>query len=113
MVGGPYLPRNLRCLAMDGRLVLIAFMGGSKVEGLDLTAIMTRRLTVTGSTMRARTASQKADIASALRAKVWPVLAKGRCGPMIHQVFPLEQAAEAHRLMESSTHIGKVMLQVA
>ena len=113
MVGGPYLPRNLRCLATDGRLVLIAFLGGSKVEGLDLTTIMTRRLIVTGSTMRPRTAAQKADIADALRAKVWPVLADGRCGPVIHQVFPLDQAADAHRLMESSTHIGKVVLRVA
>ncbi len=113
MVGGSYFPRNLRCLATDGRLVLIAFLGGSKVEELDLTVIMTRRLTVTGSTMRPRTATQKADIANALRAKVWPVLAAGRCGPIIHQVFPLEQAAEAHRLMESSEHVGKIMLQVA
>ncbi len=112
MVGGPYVARNLRCLALDGRLVLIAFLGGAKVEALDLTTIMVRRLTVTGSTMRPRTAAQKAAIAEALRAKVWPVLAEGRCGPVIHEVFPLEQAAEAHRLMESSAHIGKIMLRV-
>ncbi len=113
MVGGPYAANNLRCLGMDGRLVLIAFIGGSKVEQLDLTAIMVRRLTVTGSTMRPRTAAQKAAIADALREKVWPVLDAGRCGPVIYKVFPLDQAAEAHRLMESSTHIGKIMLQVA
>ena len=113
MVGAPYTARNLRCLAMDGRLVLIAFLGGAKVEELDLTTIMTRRLTVTGSTMRPRTAAQKAAIADALRAKVWPVLAAGRCGPVVHEVFLLEQAADAHRLMEASTHIGKIMLKVA
>ncbi len=113
MVGAAYAARNLRCLAMDGRLVLIAFLGGAKVEDLDLTTIMTRRLTVTGSTMRPRTAAQKAAIADALRKKVWPVLAAGRCGPVVHEVFPLEQAADAHRLMEASTHIGKIMLKVA
>ncbi len=113
MVGAPYLPRNLRCLAVDGRLVLIAFLGGAKVENLDLTTIMTRRLTVTGSTMRPRTTAQKAAIADALRAHVWPVLDAGRCGPLVHEVFPLERAADAHRLMESSTHVGKIMLKVA
>ena len=113
MVGAPYFARNLACLAMDGRLVLIAFLEGAKLHDLDLTTIMTRRLTVTGSTMRPRTAAQKAAIAGALRAKVWPVLSAGRCGPVIHQVFPLAQAAEAHRLMEGSTHIGKIMLRVA
>jgi NADPH2:quinone reductase len=113
MVGGPYLARNLRSLAMEGRLVLIAFLGGAKVEALDLTTIMTRRLTVTGSTMRPRTVVQKAAITSALREKVWPVLSAGRCGPLVHEVFPLERAADAHRLMESSAHIGKIMLRVA
>lgn len=113
MVGGPYIARNLRSLAMDGRLVLIAFLGGAKAEELDLTAIMTRRLTVTGSTMRPRTAAQKGAIASALREKVWPVLSAGRCGPLVHEVFPLDRAADAHRLMESSAHIGKIMLRVA
>ncbi len=113
MVGGPYAARNLRCLAMDGRLVLIAFLDGSKVEEMDLLPIMMRRLTVTGSTMRPRTAAQKGEIAAALREKVWPVLAAGRCGPLVHEVFPLERAADAHRLMESSAHIGKIMLRVA
>ncbi len=112
MVGGPYTARNLRCLALEGRLVIIAFLGGSKAELLDLTSIMVRRLTVTGSTMRPRTAAQKGAIAAELRQKVWPVLDAGRCSPVIHAVFPLEEAAEAHRLMESSAHIGKIMLQV-
>ncbi len=113
MVGASYFARNLRCLAMDGRLALIAFLGGSKTDAVDLVPIMTRRLTVTGSTMRPRTAAQKAAIAAALREKVWPMLEAGRAGPVIHATFPLDQAAEAHRLMESSAHIGKIMLRVA
>ena len=113
MVAGDYTPRNLRCLATDGRLVLIAFLNGPKVEGLDLTPIMTRRLTVTGSTMRPRTAAQKAAIAAELRLRVWPVLDAGRCAPVIHAVFPLAEAGQAHALMESSAHIGKIMLRVA
>jgi NADPH2:quinone reductase len=113
MVGAPYFPRNLRCLALDGRLVMIAFLQGSKLDGVNLQPIMTRRLTVTGSTMRPRTTAQKAAIADQLRAKVWPVLAAGRCGPIIHQVFPLAEAAAAHRLLESSAHIGKIVLSVA
>ncbi|MDE2198060.1 MAG: NAD(P)H-quinone oxidoreductase [Rhodospirillales bacterium] len=113
MVGAPYFPRNLRCLALDGRLVQIAFLEGSKLAEFDLLPIMTRRLTVTGSTMRPRTTAQKGAIAAELRARVWPVLAAGRCAPVIHQVFPLEQAAAAHALMESSAHIGKIMLAVA
>jgi NADPH2:quinone reductase len=112
MVGAPYAAKNLRCLAMDGRLVLIAFLGGSKVDGLDLTPIMIRRLIVTGSTMRPRTAAQKGAIADMLLEKVWPVLDAGRCGPVIHAVFPLDRVADAHRLMESSAHIGKIMLAV-
>ncbi|MGH7043187.1 MAG: NAD(P)H-quinone oxidoreductase [Acetobacteraceae bacterium] len=113
MVGATYFTRNLRCLAMDGRLVLIAFLGGSKTETVDLVPIMTRRLTVTGSTMRPRTTAQKAAIAAALAEKIWPVLNAGRAGPVIHATFPLAQAAEAHRLMESSAHIGKIVLRVA
>jgi NADPH2:quinone reductase len=113
MVGGSYFSKNIRSLAMDGRLVMIAFLGGSKVESMDLAPIMVRRLTVTGSTMRPRTTEQKGAIAEALRAKVWPLLAEGRCGPVIHAVFPLEQAAAAHGLMESSAHIGKIMLSVS
>jgi NADPH2:quinone reductase len=113
MVGGAYFPRNVRALAVDGRLVIIAFLGGSKVEAVDLTPIMTRRLTVTGSTMRPRTTAQKAAIAAELREKVWPLLEQGRCAPVIHATLPLERAAEAHALMESSAHIGKIMLTVA
>ena len=112
MVGGPYVQQNLRCLKMDGRLVLIAFLGGPKVEALDLTAVMVRRLTITGSTMRPRTAAQKGAIAQALLREVWPKLAAGSIAPVIHKVFPLAEAAEAHRLMESSEHIGKIMLTV-
>jgi NADPH2:quinone reductase len=113
MVGAPYFARNLHCLAMDGRLVLIAFLGGATVAACDLLPIMIRRLTVTGSTMRPRSTAQKGAIAEALRARVWPLLDAGRCGPVIHQVFPLAEAAAAHALMESSAHIGKIMLAVA
>ena len=113
MVGAPYTMRNIRSLAMDGRLVQIAFLEGSKPEGFDLGPIMTRRLTVTGSTMRPRTTAQKGEIARALRDRVWPVLDAGRCGPVIHQVFPLAEASRAHALMESSAHIGKIILKVA
>ena len=114
MVGAPYFERNLRCLAMDGRLVLIAFLGGAKLDaGVDLTPVMVRRLRVTGSTMRPRTAAQKAAIADALRREVWPALSAGRFGPLIHEVFPLDRVVDAHRLMESSEHVGKIVLQVA
>ncbi len=113
MVGAAYFSKNIRSLAMDGRLVMIAFLGGSKVEAMDLAPIMTRRLTVTGSTMRPRSTAQKGEIAAALRAKVWPLLAEGKCGPVVHKVFPLAEAAAAHALMESSAHIGKIMLTVA
>jgi NADPH2:quinone reductase len=112
MVGGPYIARNIRSLAMDGRLVQIAFLEGSKVEQFDFLHVMTRRLTITGSTMRPRSTAEKGAIAAALREAVWPVLNAGRCAPVIHAVFPLAEAAEAHRLMESSAHIGKIMLQV-
>jgi NADPH:quinone reductase len=113
MVGATYLQRDLRILAMDGRLVLIAFLQGSKAENFDFVTVMTKRLTITGSTMRPRSTAQKGAIAAALREKVWPVLDAGRCAPVIHATFPLAEAAAAHRLMESSTHIGKIMLRVA
>jgi NADPH2:quinone reductase len=113
MVGGAYFQRNLRSLAWDGRLVLIAFLGGFEVEKADLRPIMLKRLTVTGSTMRPRTTMQKGKLAAALEAKVWPMLAKGAAGPEIYRSFPLAEAAAAHRLMESSEHIGKIMLKVA
>lgn len=113
MVGAPYMPRNIRSLGMDGRLIMIAFLQGSKVQDFDFVPVMVRRLTITGSTMRPRTTAQKGAIAAELREKVWPALDAGRCGPVIHATFPLAKAAEAHRLMESSAHIGKIMLSVA
>lgn len=111
MVGGDYIPRNLKSLAVEGRLVQIAFLKGSRVE-LDTMPIMRKRLTFTGSTLRPRSRAEKADIAKALQDKVWPLLDQGLCHPVIHATFPLDQAAEAHRLMESSKHIGKIMLEV-
>jgi NADPH2:quinone reductase len=112
MVGAPYATRNIRSLGMDGRLVLIAFLGGSKVADFDLVPVMLRRLTITGSTMRPRTTAQKGQIASELWEKVWPALDAGRCAPVIHATYPLDQVVEAHKLMESSQHIGKIMLTV-
>ena len=111
MVGGRYIQRNLSALALEGRLVQIAFLEGSCIE-LDAMPIMLKRLTFTGSTLRARSREQKAGIASALRAQVWPLLAQGLCRPVIHATFALSDAADAHRLMESSRHIGKVMLEI-
>ncbi|UPY34854.1 NAD(P)H-quinone oxidoreductase [Sediminicoccus sp. KRV36] len=113
MVGAPYFGRNLRSLRMDGRLVLIAFLGGEMAANLDLRPIMLKRLTVTGSTMRPRSTAQKGEIAMALREKVWPLLEAGKCLPHLHATFPLAEAAAAHALMESSQHIGKIMLTVA
>ena len=113
MVGGPYMARNLRSLGLDGRLVMIAFLQGSKVQDFDFVHVMVRRLTITGSTLRPRTTAQKSAIAAEVRKNVWPVLEAGRCAPVIHATFPLAQAAEAHRLMESSRHIGKIMLSVS
>ena len=111
MVGGDYLMRNLKCLAAGGRLVQIALLGGAKTE-IDLVPIMTRRLTLTGSTLRPRSVDEKARIAASLRARVWPRLAEGSIRPVMHATFPLEEAGEAHRLMESSVHIGKIVLLV-
>jgi len=112
MVGAPYFGRNMRSLRLDGRLILIAFLGGEMAANLDLRPIMLKRLVVTGSTMRPRTTAQKGEIAQALRTKVWPLLEAGKAGPHIHATFPLAQAAAAHALMESSQHIGKIMLTV-
>lgn len=111
MVGAPYLQRNLSVLRRDGRLVLIAFLEGSKGE-FDLMPVMLKRLTVTGSTMRPRSVAEKAAIRDALLRHIWPQIAAGRLRPHIHAVFPLAQAGEAHRLMESSRHVGKIVLQV-
>jgi NADPH:quinone reductase len=111
MVGGPYIERNLRVLAVDGRLVQIAFLQGSKVT-LDLVHLMVRRQTITGSTLRPRSVADKAAIAAALRAKVWPLIEAGTIRPIVDRSFPLAEAAAAHRLMESSRHIGKILLTV-
>lgn len=113
MVGGPYTMRNLRCLRMDGRLVQIATMQGAKVPDLDLRLVMARRLRITGSTMRPRSTAEKAAIARALVSEVWPLLDSGRCVPVIDRVFPLADAAAAHRYMEDGRHVGKIMLAVA
>jgi len=112
MVGAPYFGRNMRSLRLDGRLVLIAFLGGEMAANLDLRPIMLKRLVVTGSTMRPRTTAQKGEIAQALHTKVWPLLEAGKAGPHIHATFPLAEVAAAHALMESSQHIGKIMLTV-
>ncbi len=111
MVGGDYVERNLKAAAPLGRIVQIAFQKGSRVTA-DLLPIMLKRLTFTGSTLRPRTVAEKAEIARTLEAKVWPLLAAGRCKPTIHATFPLAGAANAHALMESSSHIGKIILKV-
>jgi len=111
MVGGDYLPRNVRALADDGRLVQIAFLQGSKVE-LNFAHLMMRRLTITGSTLRPQSDLAKARIADALRAEVWPLLEAGRIAPVMDSTYPLSDAAAAHAHMESSTHIGKIVLEV-
>ena len=112
MVGAPYTVRNVAALAFGGRLVQIAIMEGSKVDAFNLATVMVKRLTVTGSTLRPRSPAEKAAIAAALRREVWPLLEAGKCHPIIHKIFPLAAAAGAHALMESSAHIGKIMLQV-
>jgi NADPH2:quinone reductase len=109
MVGGDYVPKELKCLADDGRLVFIAYLRGPKTE-LNIDAVMRRRLTLTGSTLRPRPVEFKGAIARNLREKIWPLIEAGRIKPEIYKTFPLEQAAEAHRLMESSQHIGKIVL---
>ena len=112
MVGGDYVQRNLSALAVEGRLVFIAFLRGAKVE-LNLAPVMMKRLTITGSTLRARPVAHKAPIAKALLEIVWPLLASGAIRPVIDRVFPLTEAAGAHALMESNRHVGKLLLQVA
>ena len=112
MVGGDYLPREIDCLADDGRIGLIAVQGGSKAT-LDLGQVLRRRLSVSGSTLRPRPVAFKAAIAQHLRTTVWPLIEAGKIKPVIYQTFPLEKANEAHALMEASTHVGKIMLQVA
>ncbi|MDJ0685333.1 MAG: NAD(P)H-quinone oxidoreductase [Alphaproteobacteria bacterium] len=111
MVAGDYIQPNLNALAMDGRYVFIAFLNGPKAA-LDITRIMIKRLTVTGSTLRPQTDAMKAEIARNLLSDVWPMLEAGTVAPQIHATFPLAEAAKAHALMESSSHIGKIMLMV-
>ncbi|MGF1549434.1 MAG: NAD(P)H-quinone oxidoreductase [Sphingomonadaceae bacterium] len=112
MVGGDYLPRNLQCLAEEGRHVSIAFQRGREAE-LDIMRLMRRRLTLTGSTLRARSDAFKAVLAAEIRKKVWPFAVAGRLRPVIDSAFPLEQAADAHRRMEEGDHVGKIVLEIA
>jgi len=111
MVGGDYVPRELKCLADEGRLAFIAVLGGWKTE-LDISAVMGKRLTLTGSTLRPRTVAFKGTIARNLREKIWPLIEAGKIKPVIYKTFPLAEAREAHRLMETSQHIGKIVLEV-
>lgn len=112
MVGGDYMQRNLSSLALDGRLIQIAFLQPSKTE-VDWIGLMVKRLTFTGSTLRPRSAADKAQMALELKTKVWPLLEQGKCLPVIHQVFDMSDVVKAHELMESSVHIGKIMLKIA
>jgi NADPH2:quinone reductase len=109
MVGGDYVPKELKCLAEEGRLVFIAFLRGPKTE-LSIVDVMSKRLTVTGSTLRPRSAEFKGSIARNLRDRIWPLIEAGKIRPQVYKTFPLAEAGEAHRLMESSQHIGKLVL---
>jgi len=111
MVAGSYVARNLEIAALEGRVVTISLLGGARAE-VNMGVILTKRLTLTGSTLRSRTVAQKAEVAEAVRKNVWPLLAAGRVRPVIHATFPLAEAGEAHRLMETSNHIGKIVLIV-
>lgn len=110
MVGAAYIPKNIASLALDGRLVQIAFLQGAKVAEINFMPLMLKRLTITGSTLRARPVAAKAAIAERLKTEVWPLLEAGRVRPVVHATFPLEEASAAHALMESSAHLGKIML---
>lgn len=111
MVGGPYINKNISLLDLGGRLAQIAFLQGGKAE-LDFTPVMTKRLILTGSTLRPRSIEDKAGIAQALKQQVWPLIEAGKCKPVIHECFNFDEAGKAHALMESSTHIGKIMLKI-
>ncbi len=110
MVGGSYFPKNINILAYQGRLLQIALMQGYKAE-VDFRPLLMKRVTLTGSTLRPRSVKEKAELAQSLRKEVWPLMDSGTIRPIIHQTFPLEKAADAHRLMESSNHIGKILLK--
>ncbi|VVO34167.1 Phthiocerol/phenolphthiocerol synthesis polyketide synthase type I PpsC [Pseudomonas fluorescens] len=112
IMGGSYLNNNVKALALEGRLVMLGFLGGAVAKDIDLLAIMAKRASVTGSLLRSRTREEKAEIAQQLREHVWPVLAAGRCLPMIDEVYPLTEAARAHARMEGGDHIGKIVLRV-
>jgi len=112
IMGASYFSRNMRSLGMDGRLVIIGFLGGAFADQVDLQELALKRAVVTGSTMRARTSVEKAEIANDLLKNIWPILNAGRCHPMIHSTFPLREAARAHALMESGKHVGKIVLTV-
>ncbi|MBC7906944.1 MAG: NAD(P)H-quinone oxidoreductase [Rhodospirillaceae bacterium] len=111
MIGGDYIARNVRALAADGRLVSIAFLKGSTAE-INFMPVMLKRLTLTGSTLRPQSDDAKARMAASLREKVWPLVESGKIRPVVHATFPLADAAQAHRLMEANTHIGKIVLVV-
>jgi NADPH2:quinone reductase len=111
MVAGTYAERNIDCAALEGRIVVISLLGGARAE-INIGKILMKRLTLTGSTLRSRTVEQKAAVAAGVLQNVWPLLRTGRARPVIHATFPLAQASEAHRLMESSNHIGKIVLTV-
>jgi len=113
IVGGDYFPRNIAALANDGRLVQIGLLGTTATATIDLNQVLRRRLTITGSTLRARSVEEKGSIAAALRREVWPLLESGRVKPVVYRTFPLAEAAAAHCLMESSEHIGKIVLTTA
>jgi len=113
MIGAEYFAQNVQCLRKDGRLVVLATQSGAVVQDFNLLTVMQKRLVITGSTMRPRTTAEKGAIADALYARVWPLLDAGRCLPVIHATFPLDEVVAAHRLLESSAHIGKVMLHIA
>ena len=112
MVGGDYVQKNLNCLNRFGRIVMIAFLKGSRVE-VDLMGLMLKRQTLTGSTLRPQSVAAKAGIAASLRERVWPMFASGALAPVIHATFQLEEASAAHVLMETSTHIGKIILEIS
>jgi len=112
IVGGSYVNRNLSALAMDGRLAVIGFMEGQPMASIDLRRVLGRRITITGSTLRPRSVREKGEIAAALRREVWPLLERGTVKPIVHATFPLADAAAAHRLMESSEHVGKIVLTI-
>jgi putative PIG3 family NAD(P)H quinone oxidoreductase len=110
MVGGTYLQKNIAIMAMEGRLVQIAFLQSGIIEKLDFRTVMMRRLVLTGSTLRSRSLAQKAVIAAGLRSQIWPLLDEGTVKPIIHATIPLEAARQAHEMMETSTHLGKILL---